>query len=62
MDVHSTNPLRAQQWWMHRALSAWVWMGYPSTHLSFRKAEAVRQLLPFRSHHVMILLEGVLQP
>lgn len=29
------------------------------THLSFRKAETVRQLLPFRSHHVMILLERV---
>lgn len=32
------------------------------THLSFREAEAVRQLLPFGAHHVVILLEGVFQP
>lgn len=29
------------------------------THLSFRKTETVRQLLPFRSHHIMVLLESV---
>lgn len=31
-------------------------------HLSFREAEAVRQLLPLGAHHVVILLEGVFQP
>lgn len=36
-----------------------LWM-LDHTHLSFRKAETVRQLLPFRSHHIMILLESVL--
>lgn len=32
------------------------------THLSFREAEAVCQLLPFGAHHVVILLKGVFQP
>lgn len=31
-------------------------------HLSFREAEAVRQLLPLGAHHVVVLLEGALQP
>lgn len=40
-------------------------MGSPrlrSAHLSFREAEAVRQLLPLGAHHVVVLLEGVFQP
>lgn len=32
------------------------------THLSFREAEAVRQLLPLGAYHVVVLLEGVFQP
>lgn len=31
-------------------------------HLSFREAEAVGELLPFRSHHVVVFLERVFQP
>lgn len=31
-------------------------------HLSFREAEAVRQLLPLGAHHVVVFLEGVFQP
>lgn len=34
----------------------------PLTHLSFREAEAMRQLLPLGAHHVVVLLEGVFQP
>lgn len=32
------------------------------THLSFREAEAVCQLLPLGAHHVVVFLEGVFQP
>ncbi|KAG7235801.1 hypothetical protein INR49_002188 [Caranx melampygus] len=32
------------------------------THLCFRQTQAVGQLLPLGSHHVVILLEGSLQP
>lgn len=31
-------------------------------HLSFREAEAVRQLLSLGAHHVVVFLEGVFQP
>lgn len=32
------------------------------SYLGLGEAETVGQLLPLRSHHIMVLLEGVLQP